>query len=241
MILCKYFDEHGLDALHDLHLKVSHPLEINDPFEFAPYFAEQEGDKIVAQRTHEGLVESRQRRLKKIRVLCFSNPHVEGYAEKEILLWAHYANGHKGVRIFFNTDKMQFSSSRPLLVTYSQERKQLLVSDFIHGNKEKVFKDLTDALLAKSDIWRYEAEYRYIFDLEMCFARVICQKIVYFINVDADAIMRVDIGVNAGPKFRADVLAVLDQDRFKHVEIYDAVMHKSLYSLDYNRVNKDVM
>jgi hypothetical protein len=44
MILCRYFDAHGLDTLKDLRLKVSSLKQFNDPFENSPFM---EGNQIA--------------------------------------------------------------------------------------------------------------------------------------------------------------------------------------------------
>lgn len=47
MILCRYFDDNGVDVLQNLRLKVNNPLKFNDPFDSTPYYIEGEEVKYI--------------------------------------------------------------------------------------------------------------------------------------------------------------------------------------------------
>ncbi len=76
----------------------------------------------------------------------------------DALMWAHYANGHRGICLQFALDKWEFAHTGTLPVTYSPER------PFLQINKV-TFADLSIAkliALTKSADWSYEEEWRLV-------------------------------------------------------------------------------
>lgn len=83
-----------------------------------------------------------------IGVLCLSQTC------KEILMWSHYANYHKGICLRFDADHPYFANTHE--VQYHTARPRI-----------NPFKDTTNqmmeiALLAKAEQWKYEQEWRVI-------------------------------------------------------------------------------
>jgi hypothetical protein len=83
-------------------------------------------------------------------IACFSE------VVDNILMWAHYADGHRGFCLEFDTKNMHFSKAFP--VTYS---------DFLptmHLTKVLIQEDddnnLMDMITTKSSLWSYEKEWR---------------------------------------------------------------------------------
>ena len=79
------------------------------------------------------------------RIYCLS-PHPEN-----ILMWSHYADNHRGICLAFDTDIQLFGSA--LEVQYVQDcpcvNPNMLTPDAVIA-----------AILTKSDVWRYENEFR---------------------------------------------------------------------------------
>lgn len=85
---------------------------------------------------------------KDYRVYCLSSE------PDNFLMWAHYANHHKGLCFGFKSTSKVFSEA--LEVTYSELYPQLDPSE---NNENKFFRD---ALLTKAKAWSYENEFRLI-------------------------------------------------------------------------------
>jgi hypothetical protein len=74
------------------------------------------------------------------------------------LMWAHYADSHRGIGLQFRTTNPfihDFGLALP--VQYSEERPAINIAAPVGG-----FDALTKALLAKADYWSYEREWRLI-------------------------------------------------------------------------------
>jgi len=79
------------------------------------------------------------------RVYCLG-PSVEN-----LLMWSHYADGHKGICIEFNTQNEVICNA--LRVEYRKDYPKWRLDD--SANR-------LDVLLTKADVWEYEQEYRLI-------------------------------------------------------------------------------
>ena len=128
---------HGLENIKNRRLKVARIMELNDPFEFLsvdlsdPYF-------------RKALNELKKQNSENYGILCFSTTW------RNPLLWAHYADKHKGVCLEFEVPdegsaKIEYVKNRlkcpKRLDELTQEfMKKLLLTKFVH--------------------WAYEEEYR---------------------------------------------------------------------------------
>lgn len=94
-------------------------------------------------------------------ICCFSSRNIIG-TDGEELMWAHYANGSKGIRIDFSIDyeKLEEVEGYVKEVEYRQ-KSQFKDSD----NLEKELNDnkLKNIICRKSKAWEYEQEHRVIF------------------------------------------------------------------------------
>jgi hypothetical protein len=81
------------------------------------------------------------------------------------LLWAHYADGHRGACLVFNNlDGLCPIFDRPLPpmpVVYSDEVPQVRVFDF-YVNREKFWEDVFQLFATKKKAWSYEQEWRVV-------------------------------------------------------------------------------
>jgi Protein of unknown function (DUF2971) len=87
-------ERYGLEAIRDERLKIARIAELNDPFEFlATKFA----------NIHDGNLESMKEQLNLNRgVICFSELWYHP------MMWAHYADKHKGVALGFDLTDASF-------------------------------------------------------------------------------------------------------------------------------------
>lgn len=95
----------------------------------------------------------------RIGISCFSvNP-------KNILMWSHYANSHKGIVYkfdtnLFNDNKDKKFINKAIKVNYSKNNGYELLNYAIVDNEDS--KQYVYELITKAKDWEYEQEYRYI-------------------------------------------------------------------------------
>ena len=141
------FNEHTLFDLANNSLSISRPKVMNDPFD-TPVI---EWGKY--QRTHNLKPHTEQfvKSFDGFRIRSFSIHENGKHPLNNLLMWAHYANGHKGFCIEYS-----FSS---------EFRKPLISFNHINYATVDVSKDnlsITEAFTTKSKDWQYENEVRLI-------------------------------------------------------------------------------
>lgn len=128
---------------------------LNDPFE---------GSVVLPKADrHEHWVTPIIQDIGNIGIYSLSKPTVENDFPSSELLWAHYANSHKGFCIEYDLDKLTCHCSKDydirnlITVRYQDERPEVLESDDIFEVQKKVFG-------TKSLAWEYENEVRLVFN-----------------------------------------------------------------------------
>lgn len=114
----------------------------------------------------------------KIGILCMTtNP-------KNILMWAHYANGHKGIVYEFDKKLFKYSESKDSkhkLVKYPPNRQYNLLS-YTLPDRERI-EQFLKSLIIKAKDWNYEKEVRFFDFSKSGFARKFdpdCLKSIIF-------------------------------------------------------------
>jgi hypothetical protein len=126
-------------------------------------------------------------------LICFA-------AERNnLLMWSHYANGHKGCVIGFNSNHRfftNFARIRPVNYPPGDER---VVWDSSLNPGDKGYDAMADAfVLTKSHHWQYEGEMRALLQLDGLEQRSIADGVAgYFLSFPADLIEEVIIGYRA--------------------------------------------
>lgn len=98
-------------------------------------------------------------------VSCFSEN------EDSLLMWAHYANNHRGFCVEYDLLKInEMLKFTPIPIIYSNDRVSLISLSI--ENNEKIEKDVLEllikALTSKSNEWNYENEWRIVRDNGAC-------------------------------------------------------------------------
>lgn len=135
---CKF----GLRALRERRLKISEVRSLNDPFDLLPF-------DLSDPELRKGVIASRNEIGQGRGLLCFSrhwhNP----------VLWAHYADSHKGLCLGFDLPDGEQEIARA--VEYVESPIKLLHLDFTTANR---------MLFTKYAHWQYEEEMRVWANLE---------------------------------------------------------------------------
>ena len=141
--------EHAIYDLEHRVIKVSLLDALNDPFELMPYLRYKNSKRRRRIKSaHAAFAE-------KYGLLCLSGNW------REPLLWAHYAEKHKGVALGF-----EIVCGQVIRVSYSPSiiRKEIELTGNPEEN-ERLFIQLANTKYYK---WEYEDEYRVLVALEDC-------------------------------------------------------------------------
>ncbi|WP_378082209.1 DUF2971 domain-containing protein [Aeromonas bestiarum] len=181
----KYTNFYGIKHLKNYTIRLSSPITLNDPFE-----GRLNGDvldflKQKLEPEHLGLPSSIKNkkakelisRLSFTRIKNIVNPYgIVSLSEtpRNLLMWAHYANEHRGICIGFKPDLFDSQDAKlrtthgaesylPIKVNYDSQRPQN-TSDELDINEE-IKLHIRNQLLTKSNDWMYEKEHRCILPL----------------------------------------------------------------------------
>jgi hypothetical protein len=171
----------------------------------------------------------------KLGVLCLSR------SANQALMWAHYADSHKGMLIEFDdthsafsrrrSDQDEFGFLRP--VAYSATRPELNMQVLEADQLFEVF------ALTKADQWRYEEEVRLIWPLDSADRTISTPAgVISLLSCPQSAIRSVTLGCKATD---ATLEAVRDVVRSRtemaHISIRKARLHDIAFELIYDDVS----
>ena len=183
----KYYSntERKLNTVKENKMWYSAPSMFNDPFDCEFMISE---DKILNNMLQtipdikgtkagspvwKALKSELNRQIPKLKMALEHARHTTGiscFSEKDdsLLMWAHYANNHKGMCVEY--ELMKFNTQlqyTPVPIIYSKDRVHLESVDIV--NVEKQISDyFIKCLVQKSTEWSYEAEWRIIRDDAAC-------------------------------------------------------------------------
>lgn len=144
------------------------------------------------------------------------------------LLWAHYADSHKGLAIEFDVQHEYFDRRRSDKDELYHLR-QVKYAERSSMGRTLFDLDGDDLLVTKTLSWSYEREWRMLAPLD---AAESCRKIngeaVYLFSVPALAITGVVLGARVADKVADEVAELLRLEHFRHTQLYRA-------ELDMNR------
>ena len=159
-------DNHVIHDILNNSLTLSNPSKFNDPMD--PILRQwitmqQKGCKDKAEKKQykmlSGILNDN------LRMSCLVTPKTKRYKPEEIsiqdcslLMWAHYADMHKGLCI-------QYEINDAVLCKHNDSSHLLKWGDVRYRDYKPISSDITidNALLAKADCWDYENESRLIY------------------------------------------------------------------------------
>jgi hypothetical protein len=238
------FTARSVENLRDIivgsQLRLSSPLEFNDPFDMAAHLHftgtnEQRNERLTSMLRDQGLPESEVRQtlaalrftpeeefLEKIKaaheihrttvgVCCFAGD------PRSTLMWTHYARDHTGVCLQFERVNDFATFVHALPVKYE--------SEFPEVNwTEKIPADLIAMLMRKHPDWYYEHEYRIIVD----------NAAGSYLRFRPEALRRIVLGCRSDDRVNGIVDALLaERERagLPRVQKYRASLHSRRYDL----------
>ena len=135
------------------------------------------------------------------------------------LMWAHYADKHRGVVIGFDTTHPDFSRVRH--VDYSKARP-------VH---RRLGGKLEDMEMVKSDVWIKEEEWRISAFLADCDIRMEGNNPIYVQTLSRDAFASVTFGCRTAPEFRTAVALSLSRWNLARCELQEMKLCDLTYEL----------
>ncbi|MBJ6118385.1 DUF2971 domain-containing protein [Pontibacter sp. BT310] len=165
-----------------------------------------------------------------------------------LTMWSHYTRNHEGFVIEFNPSNNYFNKTKTekdLLrklneVKYSEARPKLTLIDSNIIEEEMLESLFQNILLTKSKHWQYEEEVRFIQILEDSDKIIKSDgQEIHLFGFDPSAIKCVFLGVNISTSFKNNLLLILNEARYMHVNIYQGVLSKTEYKIEFieERVN----
>ncbi|WP_417324734.1 DUF2971 domain-containing protein [Halarcobacter sp.] len=152
-----------------------------------------------------------------------------------LLMWAHYANEHKGFTVEFNEESDFF---------HKREDKESFFNH-LHKVDYSNYRDLTSLIekqyanvfLTKSTEWEYEDEYRVFKQLNS--ANEVKNENIYLFNFPKDMINAIYCGCNMDKVHKEKILNILSNDNeLSHVKLYYGEISTKYYKINFNEINK---
>lgn len=150
------------DVLND-RLTFSNPRNFNDPMDPIVKVWLENSRRFAADTIEKKLFKMLKNVLDKhLRIACLAssdsvrNAAVEAY--RNPLMWAHYANSHKGICV-------QYELSDEIVRSHNDENHILRMADIRYRDHKMLKGSITidNAMLAKADCWEYEHESRLMY------------------------------------------------------------------------------
>lgn len=160
-------------------------------------------------------------------IVCFSRRN-DG-----ILLWSHYADGHKGFVVGFGFPQIVNSFGRDDAVLVEVLYKEARPKISLYANEEEHGMDRA-IVGTKSPEWTYEEEYRLIIPRENFHDDENEEKddrLYWSIKGNEQVVQSVIIGSRCDPKWKEQLAAVLTEPAYLHVETFEAVPDKMSFSI----------
>lgn len=168
--------KHALNDIRNNTLSLSNPTLFNDPLDTLLLKWNSRLVEAAGTSLEKELLEIRQRTYGHIKARCFARkdklPEVNQFAERTAiiksqnieelnpLMWAHYADSHKGICIKYVFPANFVCNDDPVNRTWSMMANMQYVPHFTFNAKNPF--TVEDALLKKFNIWEYENEVRLI-------------------------------------------------------------------------------
>jgi hypothetical protein len=170
--------------------------------------------------------------LRRMRVFCVAEEH------DDLLMWAHYADSHRGAVIKFKClPEPEFDTAlcAARRVEYRREIPVLAsLDDWVKRSTGQIRLDFSNLFhnmaFTKSDHWSYEKEWRCWTDLPRGQG-----ELRDFCLIFPQEVHSIYLGCNIRDRDRLDLMGLLAGD-FSHVEVYQAKPSKSRFELEFHRL-----
>lgn len=158
------------------------------------------------------------------KVICLSDLDLIN-EEEDVLLWSHYTDKHKGIRIVIDfSDKYKSFTE----VDYFKELEATVTEVLL--SPDLLTQKLKQALSKKSSVWQYEHEKRIIIPGE--------DTINEYAQLEPQSIKFVDLGLYCEKETTDEVKYILNQKKYSHIELRKVEMNGMKRGFLYKGINK---
>ncbi len=254
------FKKYRSDFFEKLLLRITPLHEFNDPFEGVlskksyeyllnngSFRTEKERINAIKDFERDWEEYGAQSRIEKWGVICLT--------EKKdcLIMWAHYANEHKGILVEFdttggtsnthpffegeideskNTPEILKIKANPVIYNVDNKRPDHLVKTI-----QEMYMRIIYSAFSKSKEWEYEKEYR----MMMNFTEVADEVInsMYFKKIPEETISKIYIGCRAENKkqiIEDFSRAKSNNPKLNHVKLYESILDNDLYKVNYREI-----
>lgn len=181
--------------------------------------------KGIRERSHYRL----EQLSKGMAVICFTEN------SNNNLMWSHYCNGHRGIMIEFDTELVFPTTPVIIKIKYVDAPPNC---NFLNGNYDHVTEEMQaesqrQILGYKSNIWKYEEEYRIQFNLDMLKQHREDRREILLFPIPNNSIRSVVFGCKLSEREIDQITQILDGDGYAHVERKYAIPSINDYTLEY--------
>ena len=237
-ILYKYCNQLGIvKILGSLELKLPHISEVNDPLECLPIFYSPD-DKDFKKNCEKEEKQRKNQEEWKQQTLLLS---ISATAQNTVM-WAHYSEKHKGAVIGIDFNKIIPVSISALQVKYSKKRPRINILTDI----EDPFISFNKIVLTKSIEWKYEREFRAIFDDDYlkdlqqegsACLKYFNGKKTWFLRLNPESIREVIFGLYTEEGLKSAIRKLIERPELQHVKLYQA-KESETYTLNLRDLKK---
>lgn len=169
--------------------------------------------------------------------LCFADAD-QVTDETDQLMWAHYGECGRGVRIWFDEERLKevYPLIRPIV--YQEQRPTLELDRLTSwGDADELKEFIGECYFTKSQAWAYEHEKRLLIFRSMGEQLKTRRGDIELIRIPIDAITRVDFGpMGMTDEMFAAITEFQAIERMKHIEFRVATFTQNTYSYSYDLV-----
>lgn len=272
-IFYKYCDQDGIKIVESLELKLPYVSEVNDPLECLPFFdcpddkaamKEQwlrtfsrnnisppvNWEQILNELFERGEI---RKELEESSLKCQKNLNQKSCllsvskTARNTVMWAHYADSHKGVVIGIDFDKVFYEICRIICglklnqVKYSEQRPRINILTDFEIQPEAFFR----TTLTKSSEWKYEREFRAVFPVDTLeklrkegFASLkdFNGKKTWFLRLNPESIREIVYGLYTEDSLKKKVIDLIKRPDLQHIKLYQAEESET-YTLNLAEIN----
>jgi Protein of unknown function (DUF2971) len=151
----------------------------------------------------------------------------------DLLMWAHYAQNHRGFVIGFDGGHGYFHQRLSPSDEFRHVRK-VQYSKSRPNIKLTTVEDATGIFLTKSEDWRYEDEWRMMRPLANASeTKVVGDRSVHLFSFPPACVTEVILGYRMAPQFKKEIFEYLSSDeQYSHVEKYEALLDEREFKLN---------
>lgn len=159
-----------------------------------------------------------------------------------LLMWAHYSNGHRGFVIEFDETHSYFDRrTKPneirkhlKKVSYSKQRPEILAYDSRMSESENLDTWINKFFWNKGDSWEYEQEWRMIDALNDCQKKIRKgDEDIYLFSLPIDCIKGIILGCNMLEEDKYGFINLLQSDKkYSHINIKQAVIDEKDFRIN---------